>query len=210
MPAARRSPLLLAAALPLLAAGLTACDGGGPQGQPSATPSSTPLTAVDTTGLTVPRSAFCDRVAPADAQRALGVEVASSTAYDNGEQAQLTPRVHDVAHEFGCSWTAADGTRARAWVFAPPVTLARARELRREAAGPGCHVLPKASAFGAPSVAVQCREPDHRVRTTFSGLFGDAWLSCELEVAGPARPGLVDRSGRWCVTVVRAAADTSG
>ena len=209
MPAAPRSRLLLAAVLPLLAAGLAACDGASPQGQPSAAPSSTPLTAVDTTGLTVPRRAFCDRVAPADAQRTLGAEVKSSTSYDNGDQAQLTPRVHDVAHEFGCSWTTGDGTVARAWVFAPPVSLARARQLRREAAGPGCRVLPRASAFGDPSVAVRCRQPGHRTRTTFSGLFGDAWLSCELEVAGGGRPGLADRTGRWCVTVVRAAT-TSG
>jgi hypothetical protein len=213
MPAARRPRILLAAVLPLLVAGLAACDGGQPQGQPSGTPpgpTSTPLTALDTAGLVVPRVSFCDRVAPVDAQRALGSEVASSSSYGNGDQTQLTARVRDVAHEFGCIWTAGDDTRARAWVFTPPVTLARARQLRRTAAGPGCRVLTAASAFGAPSVAVRCREPGGLVRTTFSGLFGDAWLSCELDVAGPRVAGLTDRTGRWCVTVARAASGTPG
>ncbi len=214
MPAVRRPRSLLLAVLPLVVAGLAACDSGAPQGgssgasSPSA--SSTPLTALDTAGMVVPRSAFCERVAPADAQRALGAKVASSTSYGNGDRAQLTPRVRDVAHEFGCTWTATDGTLARAWVFTPPVTLTRARQLRRTAADPGCRVLPWAPAFGSPSVAVRCREPGPRVRTTFSGLFGDAWLSCELDVAGRRVTGLADRTGQWCVTVARAASDTSG
>ena len=179
----------------------------GPRGRPSPSASSTPLTALDTAGMAVPRAAFCERVAPADAQRALGGEVASSTSYGNGDRAQLTARVRDVAHEFGCTWTARGrDPRAGVGLHSPGDPGAGPRSCgARPRSGGAAAVLPWAPAFGSPSVAVRCREPGPRVRTTFSGLFGDAWLSCELDVAGRRVAGLADRTGQWCVTVARAA-----
>ena len=98
---------------------------------------------------------------------------------------------------------AADGTTARAWVFAPPVTQKRARALAGGASrGAGCRVAEDAPSFGAPSVAVTCETPQ-RTTTSFHGLFGDAWLSCSLSVAGDG--DLLERAGRWCVTVADAA-----
>ena len=216
MPAVRRPHAALAALLLVGAVGLSGCDVGSPDDQPSdrssaapTTPSATPLSAFDTTGLTVPRADFCEQVAPVDAQRALGGEVARSTSYGNGERAPLSRGVRDISHEFGCTWTATDDTRARAWVFTPPVTRARARRLAAAAAGGSCTPVAGAPSFGTPGAAVRCRD-GARVRVVFSGLFGDAWLSCELDVArGAAGGGLADRTGQWCVTVAQAASATS-
>ncbi len=199
---------LLAALLVL--PGVVGCQGDSPA--PAASPSdpTTPLASFDTNGLTVARGQFCAGVAPADAERLLGGPVASSTTYDNGDPAQLTGTVRDVAHEFGCTWTGEGGGVARAWVFAPPVTPARAHLLARtaaRAAGPGCAPAPQAPAYGSPSAAVSCRH-DGRLEASYHGLFGDAWLSCSLEEAasGGDAARLLERTGRWCVAVVTAAA----
>jgi hypothetical protein len=216
MPAVRRPRVALAALLLVGPLGLSGCDAGSPpdgsSGRSSAapsTPSATPLSAFDTAGLTVPRADFCAQVAPVDAQRALGGEVARSTSYGNGEPAPLSRGVRDISHEFGCTWTATDGTRARAWVFTPPVTRARAKQLAADATTGGCRSVGAAPSFGAPGAAVRCKD-DRRVRVVFSGLFGDAWLSCELDVARrDPTGGLVDRTGQWCVTVAQAASAES-
>jgi hypothetical protein len=80
MPAVRRSPrLALLAALPLVLAlvlaGLSACQDDEPAA-PTAVPSapSSPLESIETTGLAVARADFCERVAPAQAQDALGAD----------------------------------------------------------------------------------------------------------------------------------------
>jgi hypothetical protein len=111
--------------------------------------------------------------------------------------------VSDVAHEFGCSWSAADGGEARGWVFAPPVTAAQARRLVRTAARTtGCTELPDAAVFGTPSVAVTCTDGATQT-VSYRGLFGDAWLACSLQGVGPVDPvELAERADRWCATVV--------
>jgi hypothetical protein len=108
-----------------------------------------------------------------------------------------------VAHEYGCRWSAADGTTAQGWVFAPPVTPGQAERLRRAAAkADGCRAVPDAPRFGSRSVAVRCDDGT----TAFHGLFGDAWLSCSVTVRGSASGDAVERTGRWCVSVAQAAA----
>jgi hypothetical protein len=211
MPAVRRSPrLALLAALPLVLAGVSACQEDKPT-EPATVPTapSTPLESIETTGLAVARADFCERVAPAQAQEALGAEVASSTSYANGEPARLGPGVKDVAHEFGCAWKAADGAVARAWVFAPPVTRARAHDLRDAALRRGCAAA-KGSRFGAPSVTTLCTSDEGNEEGYF-GLFGDAWLSCTLTLpAGPTANDQPERTSRWCAAVLLAAsAETS-
>jgi hypothetical protein len=174
-----------AALLALALAGATgACDDGAPAPAPSAapSPSSTPLADFTTTGLAVTRGDFCSRVAPAAVEQALGGKPARSSGYGNGDRVALA-----------------------AWVFAPPVTPRWAAELRAAAEkADGCRPVAGAPRFGARSVAVRCRE-DGRVTTTFHGLFGDAWLSCSLGAGSGAASELLDRTGRWCVTVAQAA-----
>lgn len=193
-----------AVAVLLAAAGLLAgCSDGSDE--PSATPTtatSTPLSEFETRGVSVARSDFCARVAPAAVEAALAAEPDSADTWANGERVEITAGVTDIAHEFGCVWTAADGTTARAWVFTPPVTPQEAEELQRAASrAPGCAPLAGAPAFGSRSVAVRCQDGT----TAYHGLFGDAWLSCSLESPAAGDSALLERAGSWCVTVAQAA-----
>lgn len=185
--------------------GLAGCQGDTPTAAPPAA-TATPLADLATETIGVDRAAFCSRVAPAAVRAALGGRDTSSDSYANGERAALADGVTDVAHEFGCTWTAADGTEARAWVFAPPVTVTQAGALRTAAIhAPGCSSVPGAPAFGDPSVAVRCHGTGGTASAAYHGLFGDAWLSCS--VASPTGGAtLADRASAWCATVIQAAA----
>lgn len=181
--------------LALLGVGLAACDseGDAPPEPPSA--SATPLADYDTTGLGAVRGDFCAQVAPAAVEDALGGAPTASDSYGNGDRVRVGEDPADVVHEYGCTWTADDGTVARAWVFAPPVTAERAHALRAAAThASGCSPVRHAPDYGSPSTAVRCGDT-----TAFHGLFGDAWLSCSLDATD------IDRVGRWCVAVAQAA-----
>jgi hypothetical protein len=183
---------LLVVPVAVLALGATGCSGGGSH-EPAAAPTSpsapapTPLAQVRTTQMTVGRAGFCAQVAPDAVEGALGSEPSRSERWRNGQRATLTAGVTDVAHEFGCQWTAGTGASAAAWVFAPPITAAEGARLRAAAIGAtGCHAVPGVPRFGRPTVAVRCT--DHGGTTVaLHGLFGDAWLSCSL--TEPPRPG---------------------
>ena len=43
------------------------------------------------------------------------------------------------------------------------------------------------------------------MRASYRGLFGDAWLACEVARPAGADWSVVDRAGRWCVGVLEAA-----
>ena len=138
-------------------AGLTACTeekAKKAEAEPTTTP--TLLSGFDSGSVTVARADFCGLVPPSAAEQALGGPVATTSEYVNGERAHITDRLHDVAHEFSCSWSGEHDATARAWVFAPAVTKKQAkamiRELGREK---GCST-PSAESFGRPSVATVC------------------------------------------------------
>jgi pyruvate/2-oxoglutarate dehydrogenase complex dihydrolipoamide acyltransferase (E2) component len=195
--AVRRPAAILAGAV--LALTLVGCtsDEADPPEQPQAT--STPLSDFATDDVSVTRGEFCARVAPDAIEEALAGEAADSGSWANGDRTKLAAGVRDVAHEYGCSWTAADGTVASAWVFAPPVTPARAKALAQDARGADeCQPVADAPAYGARSAAVRCGD-----EIAFHGLFGDAWLSCSLRT--PSTQPDLDRAGRWCVAVAQAA-----
>jgi hypothetical protein len=169
----------------------------------------TPLASVDTTGLTVPRTSFCEAVDPREVEAALGAEPDATSGYANGDEVTLADGLTDVAHEFGCAWSLDDGTAARAWVFAPPVDRTRAQRLVRDASRvTGCESSPT-PAYGAPSVATTCAA-DGRTTVSYRGLFGDAWLVCELTSTGPTDvtqddAALGERADAWCSGVARGA-----
>lgn len=196
-----RDLTVLLGCLPLLL-GAVACTGddGGPQADPSV--AATPLQDFSTSGIAVTRGEFCDQVPEGAAEQALGGAVARTGHYGTGDRAAVTTGVKDVAHEFNCTFVAGDGTRARAWVFAPPVTVQRAKQLARETRR-GCTVPTGAAKFGQPSVATVCRHSG-RVETAYRGLFGDAWLSCSVSTEKPERTERLGRAGSWCVRVVEA------
>jgi len=157
---------------------------------PAPEPLATPLSAVDTTVVTVPRAPFCSLVPATDVTAAAGT-AATLTSWDNGDP---LPGGSDIAHEYGCSWAGASGT-AQAWVFAPPVTTDRAANLVESATGADdCAPVAGAAAFGDPTVALQCGEV-----LSYRGLFGDAWLVCTLTTTD------ADLAGRWCASVLTAA-----
>ena len=205
----RRWVLVAVAALLVTGAGVTAGTLvlGEDDDAPGETPfSTTPLESFDTSTLAVARDSFCDDVDPRQVAAALGAEPTGEDAYDNGDEVALADGVTDVAHEFGCTWTGDDGSEARAWVFAPPVDATRADRLVREAGKvEGCEPAPT-PAYGAPSVGLTCTAVDG-ARASYRGLFGDAWLTCELTVPDAAadQAALRERTGAWCVGVALAA-----
>lgn len=201
--------LLLASLLTVLpvSIGVAVSDDTSPSTDPVAY-TATPLADFDSTSATVRRTEFCDRLPAEAATDALGTG-ASGSAYGNGDTSDVVPG-GDVSHEYGCRFVPTDttvvDTEARAWVFAPPVGADRAQELVRSATSArGCRADAVAPAFGNPTLALQCTA-DGRRTASFRGLFGDAWLTCSLTLPAtvPARE-LVDRAGRWCVAVARAA-----
>jgi hypothetical protein len=206
MPLPRRVATTVAAGVLLLSAG---CTGGEDEPAPEAEPStpSTPLESYAADTVVLQRAPFCERISASAVEEALGGEPTRSSAYDNGERTRVSDDVRDVAHEYGCDYVAEDGTTARAWLFAPPVTSARARELIKLARGQkGCRPEPGDPGFGQHSLALVCVSDDE-MTASYRGLFGDSWLSCEISVpAGEVeQPALIDRAGRWCVQAAEAA-----
>jgi pyruvate/2-oxoglutarate dehydrogenase complex dihydrolipoamide acyltransferase (E2) component len=207
MPVVRR--LLLAGAVTAVAVGagiVVLGDDGTRREEP--TSASMPLTSFDTSQVTILRTGFCDRVADAAVNQALQTPPRRDVSYGNGDRVRLTPGVRDRAHEYGCSWSAG-GTTAEAWVFAPPVTRATAGDLlRRARATRACEPIPDAPVYGDPSAGLVCTTGSSK-EVSFRGLFGDAWLVCSLSSddvsAGQAPEAAIDRAGRWCVSVARAA-----
>jgi hypothetical protein len=207
-----RAALLVASAVAatvvLVGGGVLALGGSDEPSPPPPTAepfTTTPLSAFDTTGVAVTRGPFCERVDDRQVSAALGGDPTDSSSWRNGDSIEIANGVQDVAHEFGCRWTGADGTVAQAWVFAPPVAADRARGMVRDASGtPGCQ--PGAGpAFGDPTLALTCTTKAGEVRASYRGLFGDAWLQCEVVRPAGATWDVADRAGRWCVGVLQAA-----
>jgi hypothetical protein len=179
-------------------------DGPAPTARSSAdsSPSADPTGDLDLSGLSIARAPFCDRLDESDVEAALGGPVARTGHYDDGETVRLSSGVTDVSHEHSCTFTAADGTQARVWVFAMPVTRGTARQLVREARRErGCTPQPDSATYGRPGMVTVCRTGTPTVReVTMRGLFGDAWLTCRL--SGTGRAGEVARRGeQWCLRV---------
>ena len=187
--------------------------GGGSGGEaPSAqepSSSTTPLADYDTTTARVARAPFCDAIDDRQVDAVLG-EVPDALEWRNGDEIDLSGGGSDVVHEFGCRYAVQDVGTAQAWVFAPPVDASRAARLVKSAEkAAGCQVG-SGPAFGSPTLALTCTTRDGTTRASYRGLFGDAWLVCEVELptgsadsAGSA--DIADVAGRWCVGVLEAA-----
>ena len=165
----------------------------------------TALASYDTLSVPVARGPFCEAVDQRQVEAALAGEVDASTSWQDGDTIEVAEGVEDVAHEFGCQYAGAEGTLARAWVFAPPVDAAQAERLSRNAGqGAGCETT-DGPTFGEPTLALVCTK-DGIARASHRGLFGDAWLVCEAVRPAGATWDVADRAGRWCVGVLEAAA----
>lgn len=220
-PGVRRLPLLLAAAALLV----TGCTAGPAEDRPdgtdrpeaagsdgSATPSALPEPDYDLSGLPVARAPFCRLLDEAAVSRALGSGVLRTAHYRNGDRVEIVPGVVDVAAEHNCTFEGLSPARARAWVFARPVARREAQRLARAQSGQRDCSFPDPFDFGTPDLTSVCRvaAPEPALRVTAAGLFGDAWLSCELTLPrGQERRAVRERqvlaaAEQWCVGVVSA------
>lgn len=199
--------LALGATAVVVGVGVLLADGDDTDSNRPTTPeaASVPLTELDTTQMVAERAAFCDDVPAEAVSEALDGDAVATADYGNGDRAKVVGDVRDVSHEFSCAWRGADGTVARAWVFVPPVTRASADSLIAEARkAKGCLPDAGAPAYGVPSLALACEDGGTRLRS-YRGLFGDAWVTCQL--AAPASVGAeeqADRGSRWCASVATA------
>lgn len=191
------------ALVPVLAIGLAlalaGCTSEAPE--PKADPSvdASPLASYDTGRIAVARSPFCDRISSEAVREALGDAADETVAWNPGDPVPGLAR--DRGHEFGCRYATDEGIAAQAWLFAPPVTPARASEALRGSRG--CWRT-EGTDFGDPSVATRCGR-DGTVVIGYRGLFGDAWLSCTVEASAREEPDdLTERADRWCAQVLEA------
>lgn len=175
-------------------------DSDGPSEQASARP--TTLAQLDVAAVTVARVEFCDQVPEAAVRDALGGDPADRAQWGNGDPVPDSGDAGNLGHELGCSWTAADGTAARAWVFGRPVDDAFAGILVQQAGQrKRCTATPSTD-LGNPSVLQTCTLEGGVQRVRRAGLLGDSWLTCE--VAGPQAAEPRGRLEAWCVAVVGA------
>lgn len=208
-----RGPVLLVVVATLAIAVTAAALVFGPTGDErdrseAATPSTSPSpsgtttrASLDLSDLPVARTLECDAVDDAALVTALDGVPTSATSYVSGDRAEVAPGVTDTAHEDLCGFEAPRAV-AKVWVFAAPVTVPQARGLVRDARStPRCTFPKDATGFGTPGLTSVCTRGETAV-ATLRGLFGDAWLSCELAATGnPGRDAVRARADRWCVHV---------
>ena len=200
-----RSALVAALVVVLFSTALVGCSGDDESGKEEPKVQPTPITSFEGSSVRLLRQEFCDTV-PEQALRSTVGEVRRAESYSDGETHQITARVNDVAHEFGCTWVGRGGDTARAWIFAPRVTVAEARRLTRDAKRErGCRPIDSYD-FGTPSAGVLCSVHGSR-EASYRGLFVDTWLACSLTDRRRRLPTekLVKRTGQWCVQVALAA-----
>ncbi len=182
----------------LLAAGCSS----GPETAAAPSASPTPLVQLEAAEMQVPRIEFCELVPTAAVADALGAKAEDASSYGNGDEQELPGVGAEVVQEIGCTWQAGT-TTARAWVFARPVDPSLARTVVRAAGrDEGCRAE-RGTAYGAPSLIQTCTASEGVRRVRHAGLFGQTWLTCELEAADPL-PGVRTRAEAWCVQVANA------
>jgi hypothetical protein len=213
-PRARTTRAVASVASTVLGLALAGCTSGSDRSPAGPSPDARATSAgeTDLTGLEIPRGPFCDLVDRRAVEDALGGPVTDTVHYGNGERVEITPGYSDISHEYNCTYLGAEQASARVWLFAPPVLEPQARALVREARRePGCR-FPSSVTFGTPGLTAAClvrpRTKQERpvVRVRMQGLFGTAWLTCELTLPreGPqgGRAPAVEAAREWCVPLV--------
>ena len=177
-----------------------------PAAAPTPSPTPSAQAAVGLSHLPIPRARFCDWIGDSAVRRALGGAISQQVNYNSGDRVEVVPGVKDVAHEYDCTFDGVKGGQARAWVFAPPVDRAGAQRLVGLArAQRGCTPLSGGPRYGEPTVSTACdtRLGDVPVKqVTLSGLFTDAWFSCQVSVPRASTSVARRTAEQWCVHVV--------
>ena len=176
------------------------CSSDDPAAEPTAR--ATPISRLDIGAIRLVRAEFCDRVPDAAVRDALGADLEADESWGNGDPVPGSSGTGDVGHEIGCGWSAADGSAARAWVFARPVSADLAGSLVRQAGRQKGCTAARTREFGSIALLQTCTLPVGTERVRRAGLFGDTWLTCEV-TGSPDR--LHARADGWCAAVVAAA-----
>lgn len=160
----------------------------------------TPIAKLKTADMIIPRQAFCQEVPKTAITTAIKGTVDNAREWTNGEEGATG----DVAQEFGCEWKSEAGFTARAWVYARPITKKYAgRVIAETSAHQMCHPAAPPQ-FGAPSQLQICQLGGGVLRVRHAGLFGDAFLTCEVSEPTADVARLRGRADRWCVSVAQA------
>ena len=187
-------------------AGLLREDDPGPAADAPRGPSSEPGpdlagADLDLSNLPLPRSPFCALVDDDRVPVALGSPVRNSDAYGVGDRVDLAGGEGDVSDEYACTWTGSGATEARAWVFAPAVSPRQARTLAADARDEaGCDDLAGRTTYGRPGLTRVCTDAG-TVTASLRGLFGDAWLTCQVSDDEASEDDVRSRAEQWCVHV---------
>ncbi|MDF1602918.1 hypothetical protein [Nocardioides sp. YIM 152315] len=198
-----RTRALSAVVLTTALLGLAACgdDTGEPTTSADTTASETPTPSESASAApTSARTDFCAHIPRAAIEEAILGKSIYDEVWNAGDKFEVVGGAHQEGAEFGCAWTAKDGTSVTAWLFASPVSADEAATLVQQARD-GC-ARRKVPTPGDPAVTVQCINDDDTVTRT-QALYGDAWLSCSLQT-----PGILTRLSRaadWCAAVRDAA-----
>lgn len=163
-------------------------------------PKPTPIGKLQTASMIIPREAFCEQVPAKAVEAAIKGVVDNAREWTDGEAG----KTGDVGQEFGCEWKSADGLEARAWVYARPVTGKFAREVIDKTSRRPLCTPERPPAFGSPSQLQVCQLGGGVLRVRHAGLFGDAFLTCEVSAPTADRQQLRVRAGTWCVDVAKA------
>ena len=186
----------------------TGCDGNRSPTTAQTRPVAVAYSGIVASRMHVVRVRFCDLVPTRTLTRVIGGTPVAARGWANGARIPGVAGA-DLGHEIGCAWTGPAGVVARAWVFARPVTGAFAASIVAAARHqPSCANRPN-PVFGTPAMTQVCSARSGSVRVRHAGLFGDTWLTCELQAPRTSVPVLVLRTDDWCAAVV-SALDTAG
>ena len=196
-----RRPILAVPAALLALVVLTGCS---EDEKAAPDPAPTPIASLNTAEMELPRIDFCQLVPDDAVEDAVGGKPASDSSYGNGDEVEIAGVGKGVVHEIGCSWTGDDGTTARAWVFARPVSTAFARSVIASGRKTqGCRTI-AGPPYGKPAATQVCRTADGKQRVRHAGLFGQTWLACELATRNAETAELRDRADAWCSEIANA------
>ena len=169
------------------------------------TPAPTPIGQLNTDAMTLARVDFCALLPDPAVRKALGGGLGDQVSWRNGERAQIDTDTRDVAHEYGCAWTARTVRRQRVDLRAPDHLRVRQGGAREDLAPEGLH--------GRRPGPTSAARTGSRTAGSPTAPSGSGWPGCSRTPSSPARcrprpkendQTLAERADEWCVQVANA------